>query len=56
MKAANAIDDGGVDVADAIILNSLFAGGGALPEPNGVCGFDPTPDDLSCEASPGCSQ
>lgn len=31
-------------------------GGGPLPEPRGVCGFDRTPDDLGCEVSPGCSQ
>ena len=57
MKAADTNDDGGIDVADGVfLLNGLFAGGGGLPEPHGVCGFDPTTDDLTCEAPPFCGR
>jgi hypothetical protein len=45
--------DGSLDLADPIaVLERLFLGGAPLPPPGGVCGPDPTPDDLPCFA--GC--
>lgn len=60
LKAADANDDGLVALDDAIhILNYLFMGREAPRPPFGHCGFDPTPDalsclDSSCEAESGC--
>ncbi len=55
MKSADTNDDAGIDLSDGIfLLNSLFAGGGALPAPGGACGPDPTPHELSCESAPFC--
>jgi hypothetical protein len=52
-SAADVNDDGGVDISDAISLfNYLFIGGFLPREPFGLCGQDPTPDDLSCGISP----
>ncbi|MEE2882877.1 MAG: cytochrome c peroxidase [Planctomycetota bacterium] len=55
MDAADANDDGGVDVSDAVrVLLHLFGNTGPLPAPHGVCGSDPTADDLSCDFELGC--
>ena len=53
--AADGNDDGTLNVADAItILGHLFGNAGDLPPPFGVCGPDPTDDELDCEAFPQC--
>ena len=55
MKTGDANDDGAVDISDAIaLLSHLFGGTAPLPEPFPVCGTDPTPDELTCEAYPAC--
>ena len=55
MDAADANDDGGVDVSDAVrILLYLFVNTGPLPAPHGACGSDPTADDLGCDFEFGC--
>ncbi len=47
--AADANDDGRVNIADAItLLLFLFDGGSTLPAPHPDSGFDPTQDSLSC--------
>ncbi len=49
--AADANDDGAVDLGDAIfILNYGFVGGAPPPAPFAECGEDPTPDALECGA------
>jgi hypothetical protein len=50
LKAADANDDGKLNVADAVrLLAYLFTPGSPpLPAPSVACGFDPTPDGLSC--------
>lgn len=54
LKSADTTDDGRLDVADAVsMLLHLFGGVSSLPAPFGVCGTDPTPDDLPCAA--GCT-
>jgi hypothetical protein len=52
--AADATDDGTLDLSDPItVLGSLFLGDGPLLPPGpGVCGPDPTGDELACET--GC--
>ena len=53
--AADAHDDGAIDIADAIAtLGHLFGGAGDLPEPFGECGADPTVDELGCDSYPPC--
>ena len=53
--AADANDDGVIDVSDAVfLLNSLFSSGASIAEPFPDCGWDWTPDDLLC-ASSACS-
>ena len=55
LDTADGNDDGAVDIADAIaVLSHLFAGSGALPEPFGECGVDPTEDELGCLEYRGC--
>ncbi len=55
MDAADADDDGALDIADAIaVLSHLFARSGDLPQPFGVCGVDPTADELGCSSFPPC--
>ena len=55
MKAADADDDGRLNLSDAVrILLHLFGGQGALPDPFEDCGVDPTPDGLSCESFEVC--
>ena len=45
--AADANDDGKVDIADAVkILAHLFAGAGPLPPPFPGCGVDPSSDNM----------
>lgn len=57
MKSVDANDDGRYDISDPVaVLNFLFSGG---PEPNpplGVCSFDETEDDLSCDSYNHCSE
>jgi hypothetical protein len=56
LDAADANDDGAVDIADAIaLLSHLFAGSGDVPQPFAECGIDPTVDGLGCERYPTCS-
>lgn len=48
-------DDGTKNVADPIaLLGHLFSGEPAPPPPFGACDIDPTPDALTCDASPAC--
>ena len=45
-------DDGSIDISDAIyLLTFLFANGAAPPEPNQLCGSDPTSDGLGCASN-----
>ena len=54
-KATDANDSGTIDLTDAVyLLNSLFAGGAEPAAPFAACGTDPTADELSCQAFPGC--
>lgn len=54
--AADANDDGKVEVSDAIsVLRSLFATGAAPPAPYPYCGIDPTPDALDCATPKTCA-
>jgi hypothetical protein len=56
MKAADANDDGQVNIADAIAaLGHLFGGAGDLPPPFGACGTDPTDDGLTCVTFEPCN-
>ena len=53
LDAADANDDGTIDVSDAVqILLFLFAGGTTLPEPYPELGIDLTPDPLRCDSYP----
>jgi hypothetical protein len=55
LDAADANDDGQIDLADAlVILNDLFAQTGPLPEPFGECGIDPTADEIGCRGYTPC--
>ena len=45
--AADANDDGNIDIADAVAALSFLFGGASLPEPIN-CGEDPTADSLDC--------
>ena len=50
LDAADANDDGAIDMSDAVILlKHLFFGQGRLPAPSDAPGVDPTPDKLRCE-------
>ena len=54
-KAADSLDDGAVNLSDAVaILSVLFGGRATLPEPFNVCGDDPTRDELECVAYASC--
>ncbi|MEM7163971.1 MAG: dockerin type I domain-containing protein [Planctomycetota bacterium] len=44
MDAADANDDGQIDVSDVLLIQ----GGGPIPYPNPECGIDVTPDNLDC--------
>ena len=54
--AADANDSGTLDISTAVYLfNWLFAGGSPPPAPGPkVCGDDPTPDELDCDAYDNC--
>jgi hypothetical protein len=53
--AADANDDGRVDISDALyLLQYLFLGTRAPPDPFSSCGSDPTPDGLGCARSALC--
>ena len=53
LQAADANDDGGVDIADPLyLLNFGFLGGPLPPAPYPACGGDPTIPLLSCDATP----
>jgi ELWxxDGT repeat protein len=55
LDAADANDSGAVDLSDAVFtLGYLFLGTAAPPAPFGVCGVDPTTDNLDCDTAPGC--
>jgi len=55
--AADANDDGTVDISDVVYgLGYLFLGGPAPPDPHGICGFDPTPDGVTCEEFSRCQE
>ena len=45
---------GGLKIGPLILLKGLFGGGGALPEPFGQCGVDPTEGELECFSFPPC--
>ncbi len=53
--AADANDDGTINVADAIyVLTNLFGAGPFPPAPHPACGPDPTADALGCVSFPPC--
>ena len=53
LDAADANDDGAVNIADAVsILGHLFGGEEPLPDPFLACGPDPTDDSLTCDTFP----
>ena len=55
LDAADANDDGGIDMPDGIfILQNLFASGPAIPPPYPGCGIDPTVDELGCSRFAPC--
>ena len=53
-KSADANDDGRLTVTDSVWTLLYLFRGGALPEPTGECGTDPTADELRCESAAGC--
>jgi predicted outer membrane repeat protein len=55
LDAEDANDDGNLDITDAVFLLSyLFLGGKPPSEPLGICGVDPTQDDLTCLGFSAC--
>ena len=57
LDAADADDNGSLEISDAIVtLNFLFLGGNAPPSPDpfSPCGTDPTEDDLDCASYENC--
>ena len=57
LDAADANDDGKVDISDSImILLSIFGGAGPLPAPFDTCGTDTTTDYLGCWEFPPCGK
>jgi hypothetical protein len=53
--AADVNDDGKVDMSDPVrLLGHLFLGSEPPPAPFGVCGVDPTEDDLDCNTFAKC--
>ena len=56
LKSADVTDAGAiVAVAGAVVLlRHLFLGGPAPLEPSAACGYDSTPDGLSCAFHPSC--
>ena len=54
-KSADYDDNGELEFTDVIhLLNWVFLGDPFQVEPFAVCGFDPTPDLLTCEKYPPC--
>ena len=54
-KAADANDNGTVNLTDAVhLLSFIFSGGPEPGPPFAACGPDPTFDKLSCEAFLAC--
>ncbi|MBI4585840.1 MAG: DUF362 domain-containing protein [Planctomycetes bacterium] len=54
-SSADVNDTGSLDVTDAVhLLSYLFLDGAAPLDPFGVCGPDPTPDDLRCDSFGPC--
>lgn len=55
LDAADINDDGRVNITDPILVLLYLFGRGARPAPPfPACGFDPTPDLLSCTDAPPC--
>ena len=55
LDAADADDNGSLNVGDAVLLlGYLFGGSESLPEPLGECGVDTTPDSLPCRDFSPC--
>ena len=57
MDAADADDNGQLEISDAIVtLSFLFLGGSPPPEPDpfSPCGTDPTKDNLDCASYDNC--
>jgi len=55
MDAADANDDGRVNLSDAVILlNHLYGGGSGPANPYPECGYDLTQDELECESYEAC--
>jgi hypothetical protein len=54
-QAADANDDGRINVLDPVTLVGLLFGGvDSLPEPFSACGSDTTADELGCQTPPTC--
>ena len=54
-QAADMDDSGFLIITDAIVLlNFLFSGSSVIAPPTESCGFDTTPDELTCEAFAPC--
>lgn len=54
-KSADINDSNSLDISDAILLlDYLFSDGFSPAMPFPMCGFDPTPDDLTCNSSSNC--
>lgn len=57
MKAADANDDGNVDLSDSVCSLMYLFGGGCMPSIQyGICGVDWTPDQLTCEVETACAR
>ena len=57
LDAADANDDGALEIIDAVYLpNFLSLGGPAPPEPFPTCNPDQTIDELGCESFVGCEE
>ncbi len=55
LQSVDADDSGDIDLADPIyILQYLFVSGSPPKEPFPECGWDTTPDALTCESYPPC--
>ena len=55
LDSLDANDDGAFNIADPLfLLDYLFSGGTPISDPSGVCGEDPTVDNLTCQQFPGC--
>ena len=55
LRAADADDDGDIDITDAIYgLDFQWFGGEPIPAPYPACGVDPIDDELTCASFPPC--